>query len=192
MIGIYQIRNTRNGKLYIGQSVDLMHRKNCHWYDLNNNRHKNIHLQRAYNVEPDALVFEVICQCSEQELNGLEIYFIKKYKTTNSKYGYNLDSGGNGAGRMSEETKAKLSKAKKGNTVMCGKKLSDEWKKHLSEAQPHKRKIKCIETGIVYESFAEAARQTGLNRTKIVSCCTGKRKSTGGFHFEYADKETSS
>lgn len=192
MIGIYQIRNTRNGKLYIGQSVDLTHRKNCHWYDLKNNRHKNIHLQRAYNVEPDALVFEVICQCSEQELNGLEIYFIKKYKTTNSKYGYNLDSGGNGAGRMSEETKAKLSKAKKGNTAMCGKKLSDEWKKHLSEAQPHKRKIKCIETGIVYESFAEAARQTGLNRTKIVSCCTGKRKSTGGFHFEYADKETSS
>lgn len=192
MIGIYQIRNTRNGKLYIGQSVDLAHRKSCHIYDLKNNRHKNIHLQRAYNIEPSVFVFEIICQCSEKELDDLEIHFIKKYKTTDSAYGYNLDSGGNGAGRMSEETKAKLSKAKKGNTAMCGKRLSDEWKKHLSEAQPHKRKVRCIETNIVYESFAEAARQMGLNRTKIVSCCTGSRKSTGGFHFRYADEEAGS
>ena len=74
---------------------------------------------------------------------------------------------------------------------MCGIKLSDEWKKHLSDAQPHKKKVECIETGIVYESFADAARKTGLNRTKIVSCCTGKAKSTGGYHFRYAEKGTS-
>lgn len=185
MAGIYQIRNTRNGKLYIGQSTNLNHRKSCHFFDLKNNRHKNIYLQRAYNIEPDVFIFEIICVCKEDELNDLEIYFIDKYKTTNSRYGYNLDLGGNGAGRMSDETKAKLSKAKKGNKLMCGIKLSDEWKQHLSEAQPHKKKVICIETGVVYDSFADASRKTGLNRTKIVSVCTGKRKSTGGFHFEY-------
>lgn len=191
MVGIYKIVNTENGKIYIGQSINIKHRKNCHNYDLKNNRHKNPYLQKAYNKNPEAFKFEVLCICEEKELNDLEIYYINKYKTTNAKYGYNLDKGGNGAGRMSEETKKKISEAKKGNTAMVGKKLSDVWKKHLSEAQPHKKKVLCIETNIVYESFAEASRKTGLNRTKIVSCCTGTRKSTGGYHFKYADKGTS-
>ena len=73
---------------------------------------------------------------------------------------------------------------------MKGKRLSDEWRKHMSEAQ-RKRIIQCVETGEVYNSFVEAAEKTGLNRTKIVSCCTGKRKSTGGLHFRYADETTS-
>lgn len=191
MIGIYKIVNTENGKIYIGQSTNVKHRKNCHKYDLKNNRHKNAYLQKDYNENPKAFNFEILCICKKKELNDLEIFYIKKYKTTNSSFGYNIDKGGNGAGRMSEETKKKISEAKKGNTVMVGRKLSDEWKKHLSEAQPHKKKVLCIETNIVYESFAEASRKTGLNRTKIVSCCTGNRKSTGGYHFRYADETRS-
>ena len=70
--------------------------------------------------------------------------------------------------------------------------IIDEWKKHLSEAQPHRKRIECVETGEIFDSFADAARKTGLNRTKIVSVCTGKRKKTGGLHFRYADKTTSS
>lgn len=187
MVGIYKITNQRNGKVYIGQSIDISHRQACHFYDLRNNRHKNCHLQRAYNIEPDAFTFETLCVCKEEELDDLEKYFIKKYDTTNQDKGYNLDVGGNGAGRMSEETKKKLSKSKMGNQVMKGIKLSEEWKKHLSESQPHKRKILCIETNVIYDSFADAARKTGLNRTKIVSVCTGKRRTTGGYHFKYAE-----
>lgn len=191
MVGIYKITNTENGKIYIGQSIDISHRKACHEYDLKNNRHKNVYLQRSYNKNPKAFKFEIICYCEEEDLNDLEIYYIKKYNSADHKYGYNLDFGGNSKGRKSEETKRKMSDAKKGNKAMMGIKLSDEWKKHLSEAQPHKKKIRCKETGIVYDSFADAARKTGLNRTKIVSVCTGKRKSTGGYHFEYADQKTS-
>lgn len=191
MIGIYKIINTENGKIYIGQSINISHRWNCHKYDLKNKRHKNPHLQRAYDLNPKAFKFEIICKCSEEDLNDLEIFFINKYKSNDSKYGYNLDNGGNGAGRMSEETKRKLSESKMGNKSMCGVKLSDEWKQHLSEAQPHRKRILCIDTGVIYDSFADAARKTGLNRTKIVSVCTGKRKSTGGFRFKYADEGTS-
>jgi group I intron endonuclease len=191
MVGIYKITNMRNGKIYIGQSVDINHRKSCHEYDLKHNRHKNIHLQRAYNLEPDAFKFEIICECREEDLDELEIFYIQKYNCLDDRFGYNLDKGGNGAGRMSDETKAKLSRVKIGNRAMCGIRLSDEWKQHLSEAQPHKRRVECVETGIIYDSFADAARKTGLNRTKIVSCCTGKRNRTGGLHFRYADKTTS-
>lgn len=191
MIGIYKITNKNNGKVYIGQSIDISHRKSCHEYDLKNNRHKNIYLQRAYNMEPDAFSFEIICYCNEEDLDELEMFYINKYNSADSHYGYNLDKFARGTGRKSEETKKKMSEVKKGNTAMCGIKLSEEWKRHLSEAQPHKKKIICIETGIIYESFADAARKTGLNRTKIVSVCTGKRKKTGGLHFKYADTKRS-
>ena len=191
MIGIYKITNTIDGKIYIGQSIDIKHRRCCHEYDLRNQRHKNPHLQRAYNKNPDAFAFEIECTCKEEDLNNLEVFYIQKYNSTDPRLGYNLDAGGGGQGRMSEETKKKLSQSKIGNQSMKGIKLSDEWKKHLSEAQPHKKKVECIETGEIFDSFADAARKTGLNRTKIVSCCTGKRKKTGGLHFKYADEKSS-
>jgi hypothetical protein len=90
---------------------------------------------------------------------------------------------------MSESTKAKLSAANMGNKSMCGVKLTDEWKKHLSEAQPHKRKIICIETQIVYDSGFDAARKTGVGRSHIVSCCTKHRKSAGGYHWAYYEQD---
>ena len=190
MVGIYKIVNEENGKVYIGKSVDVDHRKACHEYDLRKGRHYNQHLQRAYNKNPDAFSFKIICKCDEEELNDLEIYFIKKYDSCNPEKGYNIEFGGNGPGRISKETREKMSLSKIGNTAMNGKVLSDEWKKHLSEAQPHRKRILCETTGIIYDSFADAARKTGLNRTKIVSVCTGKRKSTGGFVFKYADQGT--
>lgn len=39
-----------------------------------------------------------------------------------------------------------------------------------------------------YYSAAEAARQTGLIRGSITQCCRGKLKTTGGFNWEYKDK----
>ena len=47
--GIYQIRNLVNGKIYVGSSVNLETRKTPHYWELENNRHNNQHLQRAYN-----------------------------------------------------------------------------------------------------------------------------------------------
>lgn len=189
MTGIYRITNTADGKIYIGQSINISHRWSCHEYDLKNNRHKNSHLQRAYNKNPNAFVFDVICCCEEECLNELEKFYINKYKSNDPSCGYNFESGGNSKGKASDETRKKLSLAKIGNQAMKGKKLSEEWKKHLSEAQPHRKKIVCIDNGETYESFADAARKTGLNRTKIVSCCTGKRKQTGGLRFKYYEQE---
>jgi len=192
MIGIYKITNKENGKVYIGQSIDIDHRKATHFHDLKRNRSHCRHLQHAFNQNPEAFEFSLLCECSEDELNDKEIYYISLYDSTNQSKGYNIDKGGNGAGRMSEETKKKLSISKMGNKAMKGIKLSEEWKKNLSKAQPHKKMIECVESGVIYESFAEASRLTGLNRTKIVSCCTGKRKSTGGFHWRYCDGQSQS
>ena len=47
--GIYKIANLVNGKRYIGGSVNLKHRLVCHKSGLRRGRHKNPHLQNAWN-----------------------------------------------------------------------------------------------------------------------------------------------
>ena len=49
--------------------------------------------------------------------------------------------------------------------------------------------VKCKETGKIYASIKEAARQTGLAKNKISYCCRGLRNKTGGFHWEFIDSE---
>lgn len=187
MIGIYQLRNTVNGKCYIGQSRDIAHRRNCHMYDLKNGIHKNAELQADYDAG-DRIVYEIICECRSDDLNGLERYFIQLRRGESGVYNISPGVSESGGNIQAESSKKKMSESKKGNTAMVGRRLSNEWRKHLSEAQPHRKRIECIDTGEVFESFAEAARKTGLDRTKIVSVCTGKRKSTGGMRFRYADQ----
>lgn len=48
-------------------------------------------------------------------------------------------------------------------------------------------KIMCVETGIVYNSFHEAHRSTGIDVSSINMCCTGyrNRKTAGGYHWKY-------
>lgn len=46
MIGIYKIENKVNGKVYVGQSIDINTRWKCHISYLNSGIHHNKHLQR--------------------------------------------------------------------------------------------------------------------------------------------------
>ena len=51
------------------------------------------------------------------------------------------------------------------------------------------KKVQCIQTGIVYESAREADRQTGLKYYNIGKVCTGKMKTTGGFHWKFYQED---
>lgn len=45
------------------------------------------------------------------------------------------------------------------------------------------KKVKCIETGIIYNSIKECAEDLNLNASKISDVCHGRRKTTGKKHF---------
>lgn len=44
--------------------------------------------------------------------------------------------------------------------------------------------VRCIETGEVFNSYAEAEKATGINQTAIRHCCNGHTQTSGGFHWE--------
>ena len=50
------------------------------------------------------------------------------------------------------------------------------------------KRVVCIETGVVYESLATAAKAVGLkNGASLSNCLRGKAKTAGGFHWAFAD-----
>lgn len=82
MICIYQIRNTINNKIYIGSTKSLKKRQTKHIRDLRTDDHHNIHLQRCFNKTQDesVYVFEIIEECSADELFEREEFWIDKLK----------------------------------------------------------------------------------------------------------------
>ena len=95
MCGIYMIKNSINGKVYIGQSADIKKRWIKHKTALNSNKHVNRHLQGAWNkYGANAFDFYIVEECLESELNSKEKYYIKFYDSY--KTGYNLNLGGDG------------------------------------------------------------------------------------------------
>lgn len=97
MIGIYKIENIVNGKVYIGQSVNIEQRWKNHKYHLNNSTHYNDYLQRSWNkYKSDNFKFSILEECEECDLNDKEIYWIDYYHSCEYEYGYNSQIGGAG------------------------------------------------------------------------------------------------
>lgn len=49
------------------------------------------------------------------------------------------------------------------------------------------KKVRVIETGVVYNSIRECARQIGVDQSMICQCLTGRQKTTHGYSFERVD-----
>ena len=137
--GIYMIKNKVNGKMYIGQAIDIERRWKKHRSGLRGNDHDNKHLQNAWNkYGQENFEFSILLECDESQLNNMEIDYIAKLKTYDQDFGYNKTYGGS-SGRPTEETKKKLSAACKGkNHPFYGKHHSEETKKKLSETRKGK------------------------------------------------------
>lgn len=45
----------------------------------------------------------------------------------------------------------------------------------------------CVETGVVYKSLEDAAQAHNLSKPNLCSCCKGRRRTAGGYHWAYYD-----
>lgn len=130
MQGIYAIKNTVNNKIYVGQALNIENRWLSHKKDLKANKHRNIHLQRAFN-KFNIDIFEFYVLEKVENINLLtekEQFWINRLKTLNREFGYNMKEAGDG-GKLTEEVKEKISNSHK------GKILSEETKKKISESK---------------------------------------------------------
>lgn len=200
---VYKHTNLQNGKVYIGITCkDVAVRwKNGKGYQ------KGTHFRNAIdkygwgNFAHDIL-FENL---NEDEAKRKEIELIALYKSADREYGYNTTNGGDGTSGLkhSEETRKKLSEMqiglhrsprtefKKGMTPWNkGKKASDEYRRKISEAHKGKpslkrKKVICVETGVVYDSVTSAAEAVGSSSTTISAVCKGDLKTSKGYRWEY-------
>ena len=58
----------------------------------------------------------------------------------------------------------------------------------IKKQKRKKTKVICIETEVEYESAKEAERKTGINSSSIGGVCNGIRKTAGGFHWKWSEK----
>ena len=91
MTGIYKITNQINNKIYIGQSVDIS--KRWHYYksppETLNYKSKIISAIKKYGIEN--FTFEVLEECSINELDKKEYYYIKLYDSIDKGYNIHLE-----------------------------------------------------------------------------------------------------
>ena len=204
---IYQIRNLVNGKIYVGSSVNLETRKTRHYWELENNRHNNQHLQRAYNKYGlDKFVFEVLEYVERDVLLEREQYYIDTLNTVNEGYniypvaihtdnyvwtpaqkqnrcGVNNPMYGK---HLSEEHKKRISEAEKGRIPWNkGRKMTESERLQVREYNGNSKKVQCVETKVIFLSAREAGRQYHIAPSHISDCARGERKTAGGYHWEY-------
>jgi len=114
MVGIYKITNP-SGKIYIGQSLNIKRRWNEHKYSINKQQPKLFNSFKKHGWGKH--IFEILEECSIEQLNEKEIYW-KKYYLNKVKENWKqvlfcslFDTGG---GPKSENIKQKISNSKKG------------------------------------------------------------------------------
>ena len=195
---------TPSNKIYIGITGISVERRWQKGRNYKNNKYfNNAILKYGWENIKHEILFTNL---SKEEAEAKEIELIKLYKSNNIKYGYNIENGGNATGKLSDETKAKISKANKGRRVICRRKHTEEEKENISKKlkgriSPMKDKhwtieqrakvgkaIICVETGEKFYSIREATRKTGCDRSNIQRVLKGEYKQTRGYSFIYDEK----
>lgn len=166
--GIYCIVNMKDQSFYVGSAKSLKDRKHRHFLDLRADNHKNAHLQRAYNR--DGLKSFRFCILEHVEhvenLISREQYYID---TLDPRYNIARTAGSNLGMTCSDETKSKMSTARRSHPKMLeqmeklnadrtGNPLSPEHRANIGAAQVGREK-------------------TPETRTKLSNAHKGKKKS---------------
>lgn len=216
---IYKITNAVNGKVYIGQTKDSLHRRfqgHC-WKSSGCIKLK--HAIQKYGKE-NFYIEEIDHAESVAEVNHKEVFWIDYYKSQDNRFGYNILQGGvickynrkkvmcldTGEIYISATSAAKdigkcsgnlISEACIGRNITAyGMRWAFVDKNNLpvlprikKNIKPLRLKIKCLETGEIFNSIADAARQYKKTPSLFNCYFNGRVKSIGGLHFEYLDQK---
>ena len=189
---IYKLTCLMNNKCYIGETTNFEIRRKRHISLLKNNKHGNIHLQRAWNkYREHNFKFQILGFCSSREEIIEQEYECKIFfNVWDRRYGYNIatydDSPVKGRGHT-DETRKKMSKTKKelfssGELIQWnkGKKLTAEQNKnrdHHGEKNPMFNKKHKESSKIIIGEKSKRKIYTKEYREKIGNAHRGSKRS---------------
>ena len=205
---IYKVykHTTPNNKVYIGitkeRNINNRWQKGKGYWS--NKYFTNAINKYGWENITHEIMFENLLKTEAEEK---ERELIKKYRSSERKFGYNIEKGGslnkevsistreklrqNALGKKaSDNTREKMSKSHKGeNCYWYGKHLSNETKRKLSELKKKKIRQYTINGEFVctYNSMSEIAQQFNVTRQNIYACCSGRRKTACGFIWRYVN-----
>ena len=124
---LYMHTNIFNNKKYIGITRNM---PKSRWQNGRGYYRQLLFYRAIQKYGWDNFKHEVIFyNLTKEEAEMFEIELIKYYNTTNVKFGYNIDNGGNCIGKRSDATRQKISESKKSKKF----KHSEETKMKISE-----------------------------------------------------------
>ena len=193
--GIYIITNIVNGKSYIGSSLDYKQRLRQHKYRLRKNNHYNLHLQSSFNKYGEENFTFSLLELTDKLIER-ETFYIYNKNTLNKHIGYNKASiiENTSGYKMSDISRERMSKAKKGtkmhiNTKLALIKANKErtynnkhlFTKKVIEKSSKSRMKPILEYDIngnfikEWESATTAAKYYNIKNNIISDCCRGDK-----------------
>ena len=192
---IYKVTNTVNGKVYIGQTIHELHKRQIKHFSKANEEKPSMYFHKALKkYGKDSFTWDIIEQCSsKRELDDMEFHYIKQYDSF--KNGYNMTLGGEGTiGRVCKEsTKLKISKTKTGvkfDAAMCakwsiahkGRKKADAHVKAVATSVSRYWEITYPNGDIItIRNLEEFCRNNGLTSSGMAHVAYGRRSHHKGF-----------
>jgi group I intron endonuclease len=180
--GIYMIKCTANGKVYIGSAVCLSRRKNQHFRELRKGVHKNKHMQAAWLKHGEECFSFDILEVVERHLYLIpyEQSYMDYFKSYDRNIGFNIChvAGSHLGTKRSDETKAKIS------AVTAGRKMSTEARKKMSvsrtgvKRKPHTEQSRAkMSASLTGRTHSKETKEKMSRTRKFVSDETRKKLS---------------
>lgn len=118
-MGIYRFTNIKNGKVYVGSSLNIKKRRLEHLRRLKLGNHINSHFQYAFNkYKAKSFVFDIIeLVDNEDDLIPRESYWVQKLNSLDASRGYNQCSPVQG-GEVNQEFKQKVEGERNGRAKL--------------------------------------------------------------------------
>jgi hypothetical protein len=169
--GIYQIKNTITGKVYVGSAINIKNRFLDHKQLLKRQKHHSKKLQHSVNKYGiENFVFEIIEECEKDFLIEREQYYINTYESYEKGYNATPTAGSKLGFKFSEESKKKMRQSQKG--LRAGEKHPLYGKRHSEET---KRKISIKNSG--KKASEETKRKMSKSRKGRTPAMLGKKHS---------------
>lgn len=158
--GVYCISNTKNGKIYIGSSVDMAARWGVHRHQLRKGEHHSVKLQRAWNKYGEEVfkfcVLEVVPE--KNMLTSYEQAWMDKLHAVHKGYNVKPFAGSNIGYTPTLASRMKMSKSRTGmKRTLESRRKQSEAMRGVALSKDHAAKLAAInrERGAATEKTIE-------------------------------------